>query len=214
MKYLTKTPTRQSCFAISNVAFCLFVLLFVSNQTWAQTEIRSNSPVRPQFEESNLPQLDSPDQEDEKQQEDDQETGIDQISSSAVPQWPSKTIREIRVDVRDSGNRVPEDRSTELGGFGGPSIRPTTGKVFAWAAPNIRYQPLYFEDVPLERYGQTLPPFRQSALSTVHFFKSFVLIPHQMRHDHPGSCDYPLGFCRPGNVVSYVMERKYFGRVR
>lgn len=138
----------------------------------------------------------------------DQENG----SGSTVPDWPAKSIREVRIDVRESGGRFPDDRSIEMMSFGGPVSRPASAKVFAWAAPNIKYQPLYFEEVALERYGQTLPPNQQAVASGIHFFKSLVTLPHQMRHDAPSSCDYPLGFCRPGNTISYTIQRHYFGR--
>ncbi len=128
--------------------------------------------------------------------------------------WPRKGIRGISIDAREKSGTVPEDRSAQLLNSGGSewSSFASSPKVFAWAAPNIRYQPLYFEDVALERYGQTAPAYRQSALSAIHLFKSFVLLPHQMRHDAPGSCDSPLGFCRPGNTVPYTIQRSYFGR--
>lgn len=130
--------------------------------------------------------------------------------------WPRKGIREIAVDIRETSNEVPEDRSVQLlrSGSSEWSSFAAAPKVFAWVAPDIRYQPLYFEDVALERYGQTKAPYIQSTLSAAHFFKSFVLLPHQMRHDAPGSCDSPLGFCRPGNVVPTTKQRTYHGRPR
>jgi len=132
----------------------------------------------------------------------------------AFGSWPRKGIRGINVDIREKSFNVPEDRSEQLLYSGGSqwSSFASTPKVFAWVAPDIRYQPLYFEDVALERYGQTAGPYQQSALSAVHMFKSFVLLPHQMRHDAPGSCDSPLGFCRPGNQVPYTIQRTYFGQ--
>lgn len=140
----------------------------------------------------------------------DQEGQVSPLEATA--KWPAKSIREIRIDIREAGGRIPEDRSYELAGFGGSPTPVTSAKVFAWAAPNLRYQPLYFEDVALERYGQTRPSYRQGVASGIHFFRSLVLIPHQMRHDHPASCDYPLGFCRPGSQVPYTIQRQFFGR--
>ncbi len=159
------------------------------------------------------------DQDEPDMEEQEEDTSKDE-DSRVTPQrdafgpWPRKGIRGINVDVREQSFNVPEDRSEQLLYSGGSdwSSFHSTQKVFAWVAPDIRYQPLYFEDVALERYGQTTGPYRQSALSAVHMFKSFVLLPHQMRHDAPGSCDSPLGFCRPGNEVPYTIQRTYFGR--
>lgn len=127
--------------------------------------------------------------------------------------WPRKTINEIKIDIRHGDTVLPQDQSFRL--INKDSTKWTEyspyPKLFAWVAPNIRYQPLYFEDVALERYGQTLPPYQQSLASSLHFFKSLVTLPNQMRHDRPASCDYPLGFCRPGNPTPCIYQRQYFG---
>lgn len=128
-------------------------------------------------------------------------------------EWPRKELQEIKIDIRSSDLVLPRDRSAQLLNANETpwsSFRPTS-KVFAWAAPDIRYQPLYFEDVALERYGQTLSPYKQSMASSIHFFKSLVTLPNQMRHDCPSSCDYPLGFCRPGNSAPCIYQHQYFG---
>jgi len=128
--------------------------------------------------------------------------------------WPRKGIRSIKLDIRDTSSNTPEDASHQLIASSQSQwtqFQPQQ-KVFAWVAPDIRYQPLYFEDVALERYGQTAGPYHQSLISSFQFFKDFVFLPHQMRHDAPGSCDHPLGFCRPGNTTPYSIQRHYFGR--
>lgn len=128
--------------------------------------------------------------------------------------WPKRGIRGIKIGIRETNDNVPEDLASQLIRSAKPKwthFAPEP-KVFAWAAPNIRYQPLYFEDVALERYGQTLPPYRQTIKSSVHFFKSVVFLPNKMRHDAPSSCDYPLGFCRPGDATPTIYQRHYFGQ--
>lgn len=135
------------------------------------------------------------------------------ISQSFGP-WPRTSIQETRIDIRETNKVVPKDRSDELtsgsnvSDWNQFSPSPT---VFAWAAPDIRYQPLYFEDVALERYGQSSGLLSQPVRSGVNFFKSFVSLPNQMRHDKPGSCDHPLGFCRPGSYVPETTQAKFFG---
>ena len=128
--------------------------------------------------------------------------------------WPRKTISEIQLDVRDQSEVVPEDRLSELTEKKSDevwrSFQPQP-RLFAWAAPDIRYQPLYFEDVALERYGQTAGWYKQPVCSALHASKSFVTLLNQMRHDRPASCDYPLGFCRPGDCLPAIYQRQYFG---
>ena len=118
--------------------------------------------------------------------------------------WPKKTMQEVRVDVRDSSGDVPEDESSVLNTssqryFGSEG---NTEKVFAWAAPNIRYQPLYFEDVALERYGQTKGLVKQPIVSAYKFLRDGALLPFNAKIDNPYSCDSPLGFCRPGSPTT------------
>lgn len=150
---------------------------------------------------------------DDDQQMDD----VDDDERPARPEfgaWPKKGIRGIVIDVREKNYNAPEDMSAQLIASSASQwtqFAPAP-KVFAWVAPDIRYQPLYFEDVALERYGQTAPPYKQGLASGFHFFKSVVSLPRQMRYDAPRSCDHPLGFCRPGNKVPYTIQRHWFQR--
>ena len=86
-----------------------------------------------------------------------------------------------------------------------------SNKLYAWAAPNIKHNPLYFEDVALERYGQTKGLFRQPVASGLHFLKSAAFLPYHSIYDPVHSCDGPLGYCRPGSHVNCVSQRHYFG---
>ena len=119
----------------------------------------------------------------------------------------------LSIDVRDFHDEKPADESLK---FTDQSIenwstfapQPAT---FAWAAPNIRYQPLYFENVPLERYGQTRSCLAEVAYGGIHFYRSLTLLPYHAAFDHPRSCDYPLGFCRPGNPTNKVRQFQWWG---
>lgn len=115
--------------------------------------------------------------------------------------WPKKSMQEVRADVRNFGGEVPVDESGVLIASTQRYYRstPKTEKTFAWAAPKIRYQPLYFEDAQLERYGQTKGLIKQPIISGFKFFRDAALLPFNAAKDCPGSCDGPLGFCRPGS---------------
>lgn len=134
----------------------------------------------------------------------------------------SYDLKDISTDVRQIGIRFrtgeevsPQDRSDELLSVMPHYVQPEFAlKTFAWAAPDIRYQPLYFEDVPLERYGQTPGPVRAELRSGLHFFRSAALLPVLMWQDHPSECDYPLGFCRPGTAVPFTWQRQLDVRAR
>ena len=55
--------------------------------------------------------------------------------------WPNKSIRDVRVDIRDRNENVPQDRSEQLIASSASDWNSFQSgrKVFAWCAPNIRY---------------------------------------------------------------------------
>jgi hypothetical protein len=113
-----------------------------------------------------------------------------------------KPIMDIPVKVIDEAKPKPQDLTigkrelAELANY--PGTFPY--RVAMWCAPNIRYQPLYFEDVALERNGYHYGNLLQPAASAAHFGGSLILFPFNMLREHPDDCTYPLGFCRPGTL--------------
>ncbi len=71
---------------------------------------------------------------------------------------------------------------------------------YRWAAPNVVYNPLYFQDVSLERYGHHRGVW-QPAASVAKFGVQLVGLPYQMALDPPGKCQTPLGYYRPGDCA-------------
>jgi hypothetical protein len=78
---------------------------------------------------------------------------------------------------------------------------------FYWDAPEIWYHPLYFDDVPLERYGQTPCPKLQPFLSAAHFFGNVPLLPYKMGIDSPFGYVTNLGYYRPGSPTPCIGRR-------
>ena len=73
--------------------------------------------------------------------------------------------------------------------------------LFVWEPSNIFYNPLYFEDAALERYGHTHHGLLQPFVSTGKFGIRLLGLPYQM-HFHPiHSKVYPLGWYRPGEYA-------------
>ena len=134
-----------------------------------------------------------------------------------VETWNQLPISALNIDIRDTGGEVPPDRSN---GFIRSYPRDwnlfvVCEKSYLWDAPNVRYQPLYFEDVALERYGHVVRcDGFQSVISAAHFFSSAALLPLHMLRDPIYSCDYPLGFCRPGNCTNLIYQRSFWGPLR
>ncbi len=71
---------------------------------------------------------------------------------------------------------------------------------YRWAASNITYNPLYFQDVSLERYGHNHGVF-QPVVSVAKFGTQVIGLPYQMALDPPCSCETPLGYYRPGDCA-------------
>lgn len=85
--------------------------------------------------------------------------------------------------------------------------REWTPMTYSWEAPALKYNPLYFEDAQLERYGNEvciLQPF----LSGARFYATLPTLPYQMMSEGNSVCHtvYDLGHERPGNCVPYALE--------
>ena len=161
---------------------------------------------------TDLDQADS-DEDEEADDEDDQledESDDETTEPDVGPMAINTDTRSLRVNIAESSATAPGDQSEELviQSIGRDQTLPSE-KRFAWAAPDIRYQPLYFENVPHERYGQTPEgcELRQTLLSAAHFFGSTALLPYKLLDQNRHSCDGPLGFCRPGSETPFVWQR-------
>jgi hypothetical protein len=64
--------------------------------------------------------------------------------------------------------------------------------------------PLYFQDVGLERYGHVA--CLQPAVSAVKFFGTVPILPYKIGLDPPWACVHTLGYGRPCDCVPPVHE--------
>ena len=78
--------------------------------------------------------------------------------------------------------------------------RPVLPVQYRWAASNITYNPLYFQDVSLERYGHN-HGLLQPVVSVAKFGGQVIGLPYQMALDPPCKCETPLGYYRPGDCA-------------
>jgi hypothetical protein len=78
------------------------------------------------------------------------------------------------------------------------------GMVYTWKASGLCHKPLYFEDVPLERYGHTWG-YLQPVMSGVHFFGTLPVLPYKMGVEMPWECIYALGYYEPGSCAPYMI---------
>lgn len=81
-----------------------------------------------------------------------------------------------------------------------PAERLFPDMTYMWCASNVYHNPLYFEDVQLERYGQVkCSEYAQPFVSLGKFGVQLVGLPYQMALDPPCSRRYALGYYRPGD---------------
>ncbi|MDA0285409.1 MAG: hypothetical protein O3B86_18845, partial [Planctomycetota bacterium] len=125
----------------------------------------------------------------------------------------SLSIRPKLVDADGERRLLPERRAHQR--FSQvPTVYQSVGYSrewaplpYSWEAPGLKYNPLYFEDAQLERYGNEvciLQPF----LSGARFYATLPTLPYQMMSEGNSLCHtvYDLGYDRPGNCVPYAVE--------
>ena len=94
---------------------------------------------------------------------------------------------------------MPHDYSADLLPGDKRSPREFSEREFHWEASDFFYQPTYFSDVPLERYGQTVSPALQPFVSGTRFLLTFPVMPYKMGVEGTHERVYDLGLYRPGS---------------
>ena len=137
--------------------------------------------------------------------------GTDQADIDCPPpeaaQSQFRDLSEITVGMQLEGKTLPPDCSQNVfqGEQASVPLRDTFVN-FQWAPMNFFHRPLYFEDVPLERYGQSVCPHWQPVISGGRFFLTLPILPYKMGADHPHECVTTLGYRRPGICAPCVMQ--------
>jgi hypothetical protein len=80
------------------------------------------------------------------------------------------------------------------------------GSIYTWAAPNFYSQPLYFEQVNLERYDSKIAPCLRPAVSYAQFLGSIPVLPYKVGGQPIHSRAYTLGHWRPGNSTPHQIH--------
>jgi len=118
-----------------------------------------------------------------------------------------KPLSEITLKVTPQGSAPPDcyardTSSEEIWSY------PASDSVYQyhWQAASLVHNPLYFEDIPLERYGHIYGPLLQPLVSGAHFWGSALTLPYRMGVDPPQNLKYTLGYHRPGSWAPSVRE--------
>ncbi len=84
--------------------------------------------------------------------------------------------------------------------------RPWPVQTVQYAATNFCHQPLYFQEINLERYGNNFGPCLQPFASAGAFFGRVPLLPYMLVAKPPCECIYTLGYQRPGNPAPFQLH--------
>ena len=112
-------------------------------------------------------------------------------------------VTDITLQQAALTDPPPADLSTKL--FL-PAADPNTQRTRGWAATEyswvptcIEYHPLYFQQVALERYGQTVCPCLQPVVSAGQFYATVLALPGLVVLDCPCNCLYAYGYAPAGS---------------
>jgi hypothetical protein len=133
--------------------------------------------------------------------------------AQSLPRNPAlRTIAEISLDIRPPTGELPPNRAetqfaaltprTHLPG----THRPWMGTAKYWEASLLAHQPVYFEDVNLERNGYSYG-IAQPLVSAAKFYATLPALPYLMTAYPTHEAYYVLGESRPGSRAPYVHER-------
>jgi HEAT repeat protein len=117
-----------------------------------------------------------------------------------------RPIREVSASIRPmKGEDPPDYAASRVAGEPGrfQSLGTTRGWspiTYGWDAPAMYYNPAYFEDINLERYGIHYG-LCSPVISFGKFFGGFPVLPYKLIVQPMCECHYTLGFERPNNCV-------------
>jgi hypothetical protein len=127
------------------------------------------------------------------------------VTGSRMSRWESQPITSLGVNIGMPDGLLPnasQDTGTDRNDplcVCADCPRPWCGTNYCFCATALCYNPLYFEEINLERYGFGYSDCLQPVCSAAHFFGRVPCLPCMMLRDCPFECNYTLGHYRPGS---------------
>jgi hypothetical protein len=140
------------------------------------------------------------------------EPGGDQVVSDQDSALQPKRIAELTANIAIGSADLPPSSPRDANNGPAPRIhgpgthRAWNGMNFYWDASQLAHQPLYFEDVNLERNGYSCG-IGQPFVSAARFFGRIPLLPYALAVHPHHEVQYALGESRPGSSAPYVHVR-------
>lgn len=117
-------------------------------------------------------------------------------------------LNSIGISAQPEPGDMPKDYSGNLFAVDEQPMRKDwPEREFNWEAPELWHQPFYFDDVPLERYGQSVWPARQAWISGMRFYMTFPILPVKLWADPPFTKVASYGYYRVGDDNPAVAQR-------
>ncbi len=116
-----------------------------------------------------------------------------------------RPITELTINIQLPQGELPHNLAADCWQQLNATIGPLAAdrlwpqQVYNWDATCFAHQPLYFEEINLERYGYGCCTCLQSAYSAAHFFATVPALPYCIGAHCPFECQYALGHYRPGS---------------
>ena len=122
-----------------------------------------------------------------------------------------RPIEQLSVNIQPASGDLPDDPAAAKFTAAGqvPHVagtnRPWPLYFYWWEAPAVCHQPLYFEQVNLERHGYSCG-IAQPIVSAAHFFGTIPALPYLMAAQPCWECVYTLGHDRPGSCAPFHLH--------
>ncbi|HPM83089.1 MAG TPA: hypothetical protein PLF81_20435 [Candidatus Anammoximicrobium sp.] len=121
-----------------------------------------------------------------------------------------RSIEQLSVNIQPASGDLPADPAAAKFTAAGQvhhaagTNRPWPLYSYWWEAPAVCHQPLYFEQVNLERHGYSCG-IAQPIVSAAHFFGTIPALPYLMAAEPCRECVYTLGHDRPGSCAPFYL---------
>lgn len=117
-----------------------------------------------------------------------------------------RPLSEIVLTLAAEGKKPPTVSRTDVPVYAQQRRKNSAPIEKTWEPSKLCNFPLYFEDVPLENYGQSRHHLIQPAVSGFRFLIDAAAIPYKTTLDPMCQSEYSLGLYRPGSPTPCVIQ--------
>lgn len=134
---------------------------------------------------------------------------------------PQSPLSRIGYEPAEGGeNTLPKNQAiAKFGNYDQAAIADLgrigsmfwSDKAYCWEAPDTFHEPLFFEEITLERYGHHTPGY-QSIYSGAHFVGNLAFLPYKLTQNRYREPIYTIRHMRPGNSIVPHSHLERFGK--